>query len=112
MKDENGHVTVKGFYDDVIPFSAGEKSAMAEIPPVDELMKKELGFIRPEGGGKTLYEMYGYPSLNINGIRSADVGKDARNVIPAEATATLDLRQVLGTDFRKQIQRVIGHIKA
>jgi acetylornithine deacetylase/succinyl-diaminopimelate desuccinylase-like protein len=112
MKDENGHVTVKGFYDDVIPFSAGEKSAMAEIPPVDELMKKELGFIRPEGGGKTLYEMYGYPSLNINGIRSADVGKDARNVIPAEATATLDLRQVLGTDFRKQIQRVIDHIKA
>jgi len=112
MKDENGQVTVKGFYDDVMPFSAGEKSAMAEIPPVDALLKKELGFIRPEGGGKTLYEMYGYPSLNINGIRSADVGKDARNVIPAEATATLDLRQVLGTDFRKQIQRVIEHIKA
>jgi acetylornithine deacetylase/succinyl-diaminopimelate desuccinylase-like protein len=112
MKDENGQVTIKGFYDDVIPFSAAEKKAMAEIPPVEELLKKELGFIRPEGGGLTLYETYGYPSLNINGIRSADVGKDARNVIPAEATATLDLRQVLGTDYNKQIQRVIDHIKA
>jgi acetylornithine deacetylase/succinyl-diaminopimelate desuccinylase-like protein len=112
MKDESGHVTIKGYYDDVVPFSASEKKALTAIPPVDESLKKELGFIRPEGGGKTLYELYEYPSLNINGIRSADVGKDARNVIPAEATATLDLRQVLGTDFKKQIQRVIDHIRA
>jgi len=112
MKDENGHVTIKGFYDDVIPFSAREKKAIAAMPPVDESLKKELGFIRPEGGGKTLYEMYEYPSLNINGIRSADVGKEARNVITTEATANLDLRQVLGTDYKKQIQRVIDHIKA
>jgi acetylornithine deacetylase/succinyl-diaminopimelate desuccinylase-like protein len=112
MKDENGHVTIKGFYDDVIPFSAGEKKAIAAMPSVDEPLKRELGFIRPEGGGKTLYETYEYPSLNINGIRSADVGQDARNVIPAEATANLDLRQVLGTDYRKQVQRVIDHIKA
>jgi len=112
MKDESGRVTIKGYYDDVIPFSAAEKRATAEIPPVDEQLKKELGFIRPEGGGKTLYEVYEFPSLNINGIRSADIGDEARNVIPAEATATLDLRQVLGTDYRKQVQRVIDHIKA
>jgi acetylornithine deacetylase/succinyl-diaminopimelate desuccinylase-like protein len=112
MKDETGRVTIQGYYDDVLPFSAGEKRAIAEIPTVDEQLKKELGFIRPEGGGKTLYEMYEFPSLNINGIRSADVGRDARNVIPAEATATLDLRQVLGTDYKKQIQRVIDHIQA
>jgi acetylornithine deacetylase/succinyl-diaminopimelate desuccinylase-like protein len=111
MKDENGLVTIPGFYDDVRPFSAAEKQAMAEIPPVEESLKKELGFIRPEGAGKTLNELYGYPSLNINGIRSADVGKDARNVIPAEATATLDLRQVMGTDYKKQVQRVIDHIR-
>jgi acetylornithine deacetylase/succinyl-diaminopimelate desuccinylase-like protein len=112
MKDENGRVTIKGYYDDVRPFSAAEQKAMGEIPPVDEKLKKELGFIRPEGGGKTLYEVYEYPSLNINGMRSADVGKNARNVIPAEAAATLDLRQVLGTDYKKQIQRVIEHIRA
>ena len=112
MKDDDGRVTIKGFYDDIVPFSAEEKKAIADMPAVDESLKRELGFIRPEGGGKTLYELYGYPSLNINGMRSADVGKDARNVIPAEAAATLDLRQVLGTDFRKQAQRVIDHIRA
>jgi len=111
MKDERGLVTVKGFYDDVVPFTETERKAIAEIPSVDEQMKKELGFMRPEGGGKSLFELYGYPSLNINGIRSADVGEAARNVIPTEAAATLDLRQVLGTDFRRQVQRVTEHIR-
>jgi acetylornithine deacetylase/succinyl-diaminopimelate desuccinylase-like protein len=112
MKDESGRVTIKGYYDDVVPFSESERKVLTEMPPVDEALKKELGFIRPEGGGKTLYELYEYPSLNINGIRSADVGEAARNVIPAEATATLDLRQVPGTDYRKQVRRVIDHIKS
>jgi acetylornithine deacetylase/succinyl-diaminopimelate desuccinylase-like protein len=111
MKDERGIVTVKGFYDDVVPFTEAEKKAFAAMPSVDEQMKKELGFKRPEGGGKSLFELYGYPSLNINGILSADVGESARNVIPTEAAATLDLRQVPGTDYRKQFQRVVEHIK-
>jgi acetylornithine deacetylase/succinyl-diaminopimelate desuccinylase-like protein len=111
MKDDNGMVTIKDYYRDVIPFTDSEKKAFAAIPAVDEQMKKELGFIKPEGGGKTLFETFEYPSLNINGIRSADVGENARNVIPTEATATLDLRQVLGTDYKRQIERVIAHIK-
>jgi acetylornithine deacetylase/succinyl-diaminopimelate desuccinylase-like protein len=111
MKDDNGMVTIKDYYRDVIPFTDSEKKAFAAIPAVDEQMKKELGFIKPEGGGKTLFETFEFPSLNINGIRSADVGENARNVIPTEASATLDLRQVLGTDYKKQIQRVVEHIK-
>jgi hypothetical protein len=45
-------------------------------------MKQELGFVRPEGGGKTLAELINLPSLNINGISSANVGKMTANVIP------------------------------
>jgi len=111
MKDDDGLVTIKGYYDNLTKFTETEKKAFAAIPSVDEQMKKELGFIRPEGGGKSLFESFEYPSLNINGIKSADVGQNARNVIPTGATATLDLRQVLGTDYKKQIQRVIDHIK-
>lgn len=112
MKDDNGFVTIEGYYADVVPLTDLEKKAIAEIPSIDEQMKKELGIKNPDGGGKSLFELYGYPSLNINGIRSADVGDNARNVISTEATATLDLRQVLGTDYKKQVQRVIDHIKA
>lgn len=111
MKDDNGKVLIKGFYDDVIPFTEIEKKAIAKVPSVDDQMKKELGFIRPEGGGKSLVELINLPSLNINGISSANVGKMVANVIPVSATAALDLRLVLGNDAKRQVQKVIEHIK-
>ena len=112
MKDESGKVTIKGFYDDVTPLSPTEKAAIASIPMADEQMKKELGFIQPEMKGYTLQESLMLPSLNINGIQSANAGKLAANVIPTTAIATLDLRLVKGNDYQLQQQRVVDHIKA
>ena len=110
MKDEEGMVKIKGYYDDVIPFTASEKNAFTAIPSVDMQMKKELGINKPEGGGKTLFETFEWPSLNINGIKCADVESRASNVITTEAIATLDLRQVLGTDYLKQVELLRKHI--
>ncbi len=45
-----------------------------------------------EGGGKSVLELLNEPSLNIDGLSSADVSTRARNVIPTTATATLDMR--------------------
>ena len=56
-------------------------------------------------------ELIAEPSLNINGIRAADAGANARNVVPARAAATLDLRLVKGNDHRRQVDRVIRHIE-
>ncbi|MFN7539488.1 MAG: M20/M25/M40 family metallo-hydrolase [Bacteroidota bacterium] len=110
MKDEDGKVKIKGYYDDVIPFTASEKQAFNAIPNVDAQMKKELGISKPELGGKTLFETFEWPSLNINGIKCADVEDEARNVITTESKATLDLRQVLGTDYLKQCDLLKKHI--
>ena len=110
MKDEDGKVKIKGYYDDVIPFTASEKQAFNAIPNVDAQMKKELGISMPELGGKTLFETFEWPSLNINGIKCADVEDKARNVIATESKATLDLRQVLGTDYLKQCDLLKKHI--
>jgi acetylornithine deacetylase/succinyl-diaminopimelate desuccinylase-like protein len=110
MKDEEGIVKIKGYYDDVTPFSASEKNAFKAIPSVDVQMKKELGINKPEGGGKTLFETFEWPSLNINGIKCADVENQASNVITTEAKATLDLRQVLGTDYLKQVELLKQHV--
>src|SRR5690242_19601693 len=55
MKDDNGRVMVKGFYDDMKPITAVEKKAIAALPPVDELMEKELRIREPEMKGKNLY---------------------------------------------------------
>jgi acetylornithine deacetylase/succinyl-diaminopimelate desuccinylase-like protein len=112
MKDEKGRVTIKGFYDDVTPLSSSEKKALDEVPSVDEQMKAELGIGAVEMQGLTLSEAINQPSLNINGIQSGNVGKMASNQIPTYAAAVLDLRLVLGNDWKRQQQKVIDHIKA
>jgi acetylornithine deacetylase/succinyl-diaminopimelate desuccinylase-like protein len=112
MKDENGRVTIKGFYDDVLPLTPLERKALDEVPSVDEQMKEELGISATEMQGLTLSEAINQPSLNINGMQSGNVGKMASNQIPTYATAVLDLRLVLGNDWKRQQQKVIDHIKA
>ncbi len=112
MKDKNGKVLVKDFYSDVIPLTAGEKKALNEVPPVDIQMKEELGFSQQEIPGMSLAEAINLPTLNINGMQSGNVGKNASNVINTSATAVLDLRLVAGNDWKKQQQKVVAHIKA
>jgi acetylornithine deacetylase/succinyl-diaminopimelate desuccinylase-like protein len=111
MKDDDGKVLIKGFYDDVIPLTDSEKQAIAQAPSVDADLKKELGLHTTEMNGATLAEQINLPSLNINGMQSANVGAMAANVIPATATAVLDLRLVLGNDHVRQTQKVVQHIR-
>ena len=111
MKDEKGNILVAGYYDDVVPLSIKEKEALTKIPNIEETLKKELGIAAPEGSGRPFLESLHLPTLNINGIRSADVGELAANIIPTNAEATLDLRLVLGNEVDKQINKVIKHIE-
>lgn len=111
MKDDEGRVTIDGWYSDVEPLGEAERRAIADAPQYDEELKKQLGIKRSEGGSKTLLELISLPSLNINGFASGDVGDLARNVIPTKATAVLDLRLVKGNDHQRQTQRLIDHIR-
>ena len=112
MKDKNGKVLVKDFYNDVIPLTPGEKKALNEVPSVDVQMKNELGFTQEERPGISLAESINLPSLNINGLQSANIGKNASNIIPTTASTVLDLRLVAGNDWKRQQQKIIAHIKA
>jgi acetylornithine deacetylase/succinyl-diaminopimelate desuccinylase-like protein len=112
MKDDNGRVTVKGFYDDVTALTASEKKALQEVPAADEQMKAELGITATEMPGVSLSEAINLPTLNINGFQSGNVGKMASNQIPTFASAVIDLRLVLGNEWKRQQQKVIDHIKA
>ena len=112
MKDKNGKVTIKGFYEDVMPLSAMEKAAIKAIPSVEAQLKNELGFLNEESSNRGLTESINLPSLNINGLQSANVGKLSANVIPTKAIASIDLRLVAGNDWQRQQQKVINHIKS
>src|SRR6185295_17180460 len=107
MKDSSGRVTVAGWYDDVVPLTDAEKAAIRAVPAADAQLKSELGLGWTEGNGMSLLDAIQQPSLNINGIRAADVGDKARNVIPTIATATLDLRLVKGNDSKRQVEKLV-----
>ena len=110
MKDSDGNVLVKGFYDDVIPLTEAEKQAIAKVPGIEETLKNELGIARPDGAGKSFLELLLLPTLNINGIQSANTGKLAANIIPVKSAATLDLRLVPCNYLERHFQKVKNHI--
>ena len=112
MKDDRGNITVNGWADDVEPLGSAELKAIADAPQYDEQLKRELGILYSEGGGKSLLERINQPSLNINGIKSGDVGEQARNVIPTTATTVLDLRLVKGNDHLRQVAKLRKHIES
>lgn len=112
MKDDKGNIIVEGWGNDVEPLGPAEIKAIADAPQYDEQIKRELGILFTEGGGKSLLERINQPSLNINGIRSGDVGEQARNVIPTMATTVLDLRLVKGNDHIRQVAKLRRHIES
>lgn len=110
MKDGDGRVLVDNFYDGVIPLNAIERQAIAESA-TDAAQQNELALGRVDGGGQSLGELINQPSLNIRGISSGRVGEQAANIIPATATAAIDLRLVKGVTKQGQAERVIAHIR-
>lgn len=112
MKDENGRVLIEDFYKGMQPLGAAERAAIASSPNIDTALQQELGLARVEGNGRKLIELINEPSLNIRGLRSVDVGRQSRNVIPAQATASIDVRLVKGITPEMADQRIAAHIKA
>jgi len=111
MKDDDGRVTIDHYYDGIQPLSETERRAVAEAPDVDRELMRELWLGRTEGGGTKLVELLNLPSLNIRGMRAARTGAQASNVIPASATASLDIRLVKGIGHDAAAERVIDHIR-
>jgi acetylornithine deacetylase/succinyl-diaminopimelate desuccinylase-like protein len=111
MKDDAGRVQIEHFYDSAVPLGPDELQALREMPDDDRRLMRELGLASNEASGRSLAEAINLPSLNIDGLRAEDVGAHSRTIIPAEATATVDLRLVKGIDPKVQVDRLIAHIK-
>ena len=111
MKDDDGRVLIAGFYDGIEPLSPTEEHAIAEAPDVDSTLMQELGLMRTEGTGRKLSSLINQPSLNVRGLQSVAVGAQARNVIPAAATASIDIRLVKGVGNKESVERVTRHIR-
>ncbi|HEX2210292.1 MAG TPA: M20/M25/M40 family metallo-hydrolase [Longimicrobium sp.] len=114
MKDSHGRVSIAGWYDDVEPLGVEEREAIRHLPLNDPELMRDLGVALPEITGPPLMELITLPSLNVNGFESGGIGPGgagARNVIPTEATAVLDLRLVRGNDHQRQVEKLMNHIR-
>ena len=94
MRDDDGRILIKNFYDDVTPITAAERRAIAEIPAIDSAMRAEVQLAATEAKNAPLVERIMQPALNLRGIRGGGVGATASNTIPTEATASIDFRLV------------------
>jgi len=111
MKDDEGRVLIPGFYDSTTPISDAERAAMETVPDYDQALREELGLAATEADNATLLERLMVPSLNVRGFVSAAVGDAARNVIPPEASASIDIRLAKGNDPVAMLDLVESHIR-
>jgi acetylornithine deacetylase/succinyl-diaminopimelate desuccinylase-like protein len=111
MKNGQGRVLVDGFYNGMTELTAREKRAVAEAPSIDADLMREFWLGSTEGAGAKLNELIAQPALNIRGMASSRTGAQASNVIPATATASIDIRLVPGMDARATTDRVVDHIR-
>ena len=111
MKDASGRVTIPGFYDDLVPLTAEERKAIADIPDEDATLMKRFGFVEPETRGQRLETLDNLPTLNVNALQSGTVAGQGRTVIPAEAAARMDLRLVKNIDPARQVARVRAFVE-
>jgi acetylornithine deacetylase/succinyl-diaminopimelate desuccinylase-like protein len=91
MKDDQGRVTVAGYYDR-IKLTAAEKKLLAATGDDEVAIRKRVGIRTAERVGGNLQEALQFPSLNVLGMAAASVGDKASNIIPHQAIAELDLR--------------------
>ncbi len=113
LHDENNHITIPDFYDDVVELSAMERDELAKAPYNNEVYKKELGVQELWGEeGYTTNERTGIrPTLEVNGIWGGYTGEGSKTVLPSKAYAKISCRLVPNQKHHKITEMVIDHLK-
>jgi acetylornithine deacetylase/succinyl-diaminopimelate desuccinylase-like protein len=93
MRDPEGKILIPGLADHVRPLTREEQTALGQLPPIDDALKRQFGI-----GGTEGHEALGASlmrtALNVRGIRSGEVGDSAANAIPTDAQIAIDFRLV------------------
>jgi len=106
IEDADGQVAIPGFYDG-IEISPEVRAVINSVPDDEPAIRRSIGFKTPDGIAPTYQESIQYPSISVLGLESAWVGSQARTIIPATATAELDIRLVLESDP----ERLVGLVR-
>ncbi len=113
LHDENNHITIPGFYDDVLDSSEVERIEMAKAPYNEDEYITDLGVKELWGEkGYTTNERTGIrPTLEVNGIWGGYTGEGAKTVLPSKAFAKISCRLVPNQKHQKMTELLIKHIE-
>lgn len=112
--DENNHITIPGFYEDVIESSAAERAKMAEAPFDEKEFMQDLGIANVWGEkGYSTNERTGIrPTLEVNGIWGGYTGEGAKTVLPSKAFAKISCRLVPNQSSKVITEKVLNYFKS
>ena len=111
MRDDDGHIKIAGYYDDVRPITPAEHKAIAALPPYDSTLRRTLGLSRTEANDALLAERIMLPAFNVRGLRAGGVRETGSNTIATAAYASFDLRLV-PNQTPERVQRLVdAHIR-
>ncbi len=110
MKDDEGKVTIPGYYDGITIDAETEKILKA-VPDDEQEIQERMQIGSTDKVGRYYQESIQYPSLNIRGMQSGWINEEARTIIPSWARAELDLRLVLESDPERLVGLVKKHIE-
>jgi len=114
LHDEQGRVTVPGFYDLVQPISAEEKQVIAGLPFEEEALREEVG--APKLGGEAGYgpleRLWVRPTLDVNGLLSGYTGEGAKTVLPCRAMAKISMRLVPDQEYHAIERAFTEHVQS
>ena len=113
MHDEDGRITIPGFYDDVIEYSDKERIEMAQAPFNLNHYKKELDIeeVKGEKGFSTIERVGIRPCLDVNGIWGGYTGPGSKTVLPSKAFAKISTRLVSNQNSAKITQMIIKYFE-
>ena len=114
LMDENKHIMIPGFYDDVIELSAEDRKKLNEAPFSLDAYKKDLDIadVQGEAGYTTLERTSIRPTLDLNGIWGGYIGEGAKTVLPSKANAKISMRLVPAQDPDKITQLFKDHFES
>lgn len=113
LHDEHNHITIPGFYDDVLALSEADRAALNKAPFDLAEYKKDLGVqeVWGEAGYTTLERTGTRPTLEVNGIWGGYTGEGAKTVLPSKASAKISMRLVPNQQSDKITQLFTEHFQ-
>jgi len=114
LTDEDNHITIPGFYDNVEELSTEERAEMAKAPFSLENYKKSIDIddVYGEKGYATNERNAIRPTLDVNGIWGGYTGEGAKTVIASKAFAKISMRLVPNQDWRAITQLFKNHFES